>query len=242
VHPQVGLYDGFLLHSRTATALALHPGADGAAPAGSAIRADTSAKVIALQDEWTVAVAAAWLNRQIDSTAFRLWEVAGTGHIDRDSIAGTTDAVLRDLGFAPPVCTAPLNEAPLRWVVGAALVGLDAWIDRAMPPPHAPSFIDVATGSVLRDAYGNATGGVRLPQLDVPMATHTSVGNAGPGPCPVAGVSLPFDAATLGALYPTHGAYVSQFAHATNALRRAGFLLPLDAEGARSHATREALP
>ena len=46
------------------------------------------------------------------------------------------------------------------------------------------------------------------------------------------GVELdwPFDAATMQALYPTHGAYISAFAIATQRTLEGGFILP---EGAR---------
>jgi hypothetical protein len=197
--------------------------------------------VIALQDEWTLAVAAAWLNRQADSPIFRLWEVAGTGHVDRDNVVFTSPIVQRDLGFPPPVCVAPMNEAPLRYLVDTALNKLNAWIARGELPPHAASFIEVVGGAVVRDVYGNATGGIRLPQLEVPTATFSGVGNAGPDPCPVTGTTTPFDAQKLSSLYGTHGSYVSQFAKATNDLRRSGFLLEFDSQDAKTKAAQSGI-
>lgn len=238
IHPLARVFDGFLLHSRTAAPLPLGPGADGAAPVASIIRTDTNVPVIALQDEWSIAVAAAWRVRQPDTPTLRLWEVAGTGHLDRDAVEFTAPIIQRDLGFPSPVCVAPANAAPLRYLVDAALDRLDAWVARGEAAPHAPSSIDVAGGAVVRDGYANATGGIRLPQLDVPTATLSGAQNSGPGPCPVAGITIPFDAATLASLYGTHGAYVSRFVQAVDRLRLGGFLLDFDAADAKAKAAR----
>jgi hypothetical protein len=233
IHPLAGLYDGFLLHSQTAAPMAPHAGSGGAAPAGAAIRSDATSRVVAVQDEWTIAVAGAWLNRQPDSASFRLWEVAGTGHVDRDMMFGTAEAVQRDLGIPPPSCARPANELPLRWVVGAALRRLEEWVAFEAPPPGAP-WLDLEGSSLIRDAFGNATGGVRLPHLDVPTATHVGVGNGGPGPCAVSGISNPIDAAAMSALYGSDGALVSRFSQRLDSQRHAGFVLDFDAAEARS--------
>jgi hypothetical protein len=232
IQPLTNSFSGFLLHSRTATPLPLSSGVP--VPAASIIRNDTAVPVIAVQDEWSVATAGAWLNRQPDTAKFRLWEAAGTSHIDRDSLTFTKDIVMRDLGIPSPSCAFPPNEAPLRYLVDSAVVRLTKWIGGGEPPPQAPAFIQTAGGSVVRDAYGIAMGGVRLPQVEVPTARHSGVGNGGPEPCPVTGVTVQFDAQTLAGLYATDGSYRSQFVHATNALRRSGFLLDFDSEDAKA--------
>jgi hypothetical protein len=234
VQPIANVFDGFVLHSRTAGALPLFPGEAGTVPAGSIIRTDTAVPVISLQDEWTLAVGAAWLNRQADSSRFRLWEVAGTGHIDRDSTIFTAPIVQRDLGFPSPACALPMNEAPMRYLVDTAIVRLTEWIAGREPPPHAPSFVQLAGNSILRDAFGNAKGGIRLPQLEVPTASHSGVGNVGPGPCPVAGITTPLDPQVLSYLYPDYGSYRSKLVRAIEELQRSGFLLHVDAQDGRA--------
>jgi len=241
IHPLVGVYDGFLLHSRGVAALPLFPGAAGVVPATSVIRGDTTAPVLALEDEWSIGVAFAWLVRQPDTPNFRLWEAAGTGHIDSYEDSLTAPIVGHDLVFPPLQCALPLNQAPLHYLVNSALNKLSAWVAEGVPPPQAPSFIEVVNGAIVRDAYGNAKGGIRLPQLDVPTATLSGVGNAGPGSCPVGGVTTPFDAATLASLYPRHGSYVAQFVKATNELHRAGFLLDPDANDAKTRAAESGI-
>jgi Alpha/beta hydrolase domain len=236
IDPLVQVYDGFLLHSRGATPLPLFAGAGGAVPAASVIRSDTTAPVMALEDEWSISVAFAWLVRQPDNSNFRLWEIAGTAHIDSYEDLLTEPIVGHDLMFPPLQCALPENKAPLHYLVNSALNKLRAWITEGAPPPQAVSFIEVVNGAIVRDFYGNAKGGIRLPQLEVPTATLSGVGNAGPGSCPVAGVTTPFDAATLASLYPSHGSYVAQFVKATNELHRAGFLLDPDANDAKTRA------
>ena len=241
IHPLAEQYDGFLLHGRGVSGLPLDPDAGGAVPSAAIIRTDTTAPVLSLEDEWSVAVAFAWVVRQPDGPMFRLWEVAGTGHVDAYENSLVGPIVGHDLGFPPLVCAEPLNEAPHRYLANSAVDRLNAWVTNGSPPPHAPAFIQIVNAGVVRDAYGNAKGGIRLPQLEVPTATLTGPGNSGPGSCPVGGVTAPFDAATLHMLYPRHGSYVRRFVHATNDLQRAGFLLPPDAEDAKNRAAQSAV-
>ena len=70
--------------------------------------------------------------------------------------------------------------------------------------------------------------GIRLSQLEVPTATLSGVGNAGDGPCPVAGVTTPFDAATLASLYPTHYGYFNAVGKVDKANYIQGYILYAD--------------
>jgi hypothetical protein len=225
VDPLVQVYDGFLLHSRGAAALSLFPGTAGAVPATAVIRGDTTAPVMALADEWSIGVSAAWLVRQPDSANFRLWEVAGTGHVDSYEDALMESVLGHDFGFSPLQCALLENKAPLHYMVNSALNKLSAWVATGVAPAHAPSVIQVANGTIIRDAYGNAQGGIRLSQLEVPTATLTGHGNAGPGSCPVAGVTTPFDAATLASLYPVRYGYYNAVGKVDKANYIQGYLL-----------------
>jgi hypothetical protein len=67
------------------------------------------------------------------------------------------------------------------------------------------------------DQDGNVRGGLRSPYLDVP--TSTWYGNStGAWFCSIAGHEVPFDAALLKQLSPTHGAYVRAVAEDTRKL------------------------
>jgi hypothetical protein len=73
-------------------------------------------------------------------------------------------------------------------------------------PPHADP-ITVENGAGVVDEFGNVEGGLRSPYLDVPTSTWFG-SSTGASFCFIAGHEVPFDAARLAQLYPTHGAYV----------------------------------
>jgi Alpha/beta hydrolase domain len=97
------------------------------------------------------------------------------------------------------------------------------------------------------DANGNATAGVLVPDLKVPLATYTgwsdrSAGHAVGEGCLSAGSAIPLavnqaaqkggsdSRATLASLYKGRGDYQHQVADAAHALVDEGYLLPLDAD------------
>ncbi len=68
---------------------------------------------------------------------------------------------------------------------------------------------------------------MRLPQFAVPTSTESRENTGG---CrPLYGRSVPFDAATLKILYPTHADYVEKVRAATAAALNAGIMVPADA-------------
>ena len=67
----------------------------------------------------------------------------------------------------------------------------------------------VGTAPPVLDAYGNVTGGLRSPFVDVPTSTWYG-SSTGASFCFIAGHEVPFDDATLRSLYPTHGTYVRE--------------------------------
>jgi hypothetical protein len=101
---------------------------------------------------------------------------------------------------------------------------LDAWVKTGMPAPAAPRAEFDALGLPRRDAHGNALGGLRLPPLDVPVATYAAT------TCGLFGSTVAFDPVTLAQLYPSHDDYVTKMRAATDQTVAAGFLLPHDAE------------
>jgi hypothetical protein len=95
--------------------------------------------------------------------------------------------------------------------------------------------------TIERDEHGNARGGIRLPQLEAPVATLSGEPGGGPGFCSLFGFTTAFDAARLSSLYPTHQDYVNAFSKAADKLQREGFLLPADAKEAKAEASRSAV-
>ena len=244
VHPLADIYDGFLVHSRGGSGAPLSEPPQPALPAPDAlpIRDDLNVPVLTFQTETDLTFLGSYAARQPDSGRFRLWEVAGTAHADTYIVGvGSTDlgdspAVANLVLTAMPVpgfeAGMPINSGPQHFVLKAAVAALNEWVRRGTPPPSAPR-LEVSAGpplAIVRDAHGNALGGVRTPQVDVPIATLSGDGDGASLFALLFGHTAPFDAAKLAALYPDHQAYVSAFNAATDRAVRAGFILPPDAE------------
>lgn len=168
--------------------------------------------------------------RQPDSDVFHIYEIAGGSHGGREVLQRTGEVIARDVGgpVLPP-CGEPLNELRISPVHRSSLANLVRWIaDGTAPPPGR--LIELAgPREVVRDAHGNALGGVRLPPIEVPLRRFEPA-NLGPGPCVVGGASFPFDPPTLDVLYPNHGAYVHAVKQSAADNRRQGYLLKEDAK------------
>jgi hypothetical protein len=189
--------------------------------------------------------------QQADSPGFRLWEMAGTAHADDyeanvgagDAGTGSADMqALSDL-LNPPSsigggiisCNLPINTGEEHYVVDAAEYALNQWVTTGIPPASAPRLQvnSAGTGYVL-DVNGNVKGGIRTPAVQVPVATLSGLGNGGSTAqaafiCSLFGTTVPFSAAKLGTLYPTHAQFVAQWTAAAAADAAAGFIRPADA-------------
>jgi hypothetical protein len=100
-----------------------------------------------------------------------------------------------------------------------------------------------AADPIGRDEHGNARGGIRLPEVEAPTATldglRNDVAQAAPGAqnfCFLFGRTVPFDAATLKKLYPTHDAFVRKFSSAVDAIVRDGYWLKPEGDAAKAAA------
>lgn len=105
-----------------------------------------------------------------DLPAYRHYAVAGAAHI--------CDSIPAREGFpdppepgspAPPVAgTTPINWLP---IARAVFVAGDQWARKGVQPPASTTLKTDAQGNVLRDARGNALGGIRHPALEAGEAT-----------------------------------------------------------------------
>jgi hypothetical protein len=188
---------------------------------GGTVRADLGIPVFKVQSETEAAFAAAGLSTlQPDSDVHRLWQVAGAAHADRAFLDGVVANASRDsIPTTPPgLCTAPEgSQVRLYHVVSQAHDLLVRWIKKGTPPPTAPRIETVAPTpptAIARDALGLALGGIQHPDIDVPIALNTGQ-NGGPAFCVLFGSHVPFDDATLDALYPTRGHYISDIFFST---------------------------
>ena len=200
---------------------------------GGPFRGDLGVKKFRYLTETDLIVLGQAYLRQPDSDELRSWEVAGAAHFDYHSQAVTAPLVVRD--GIPPTPTncdlEPFSRVPFYYVGHAVLDHLVRWVKYDIPPPSAPPIEVDFSGPVpviVRDSYGNALGGIRLSQHDVPTATNTGY-NSGPVFCLLFGSYVPFDEATLAALYPYHLRYVLEVSKVTLKNLWAGYIVWQDA-------------
>lgn len=252
IDPLARSYDGFLVHSRFASAAPL----DGASifdesrassPDAVALRADLRAPVITVITETDLFGGPRegyYFARQPDTERLRVWEIPGAAHADNYTIQvapiDTGSAPIEDIvaAYAPTDMLMGqrlghyINFAPQHhYVVQTALAALDRWVRTGEPAPAAPP-ISVRDGDRPRpvlDANGLAEGGIRTPWVDVPTARTSGLGDAESVMAAIFGSGEPFDAATLRRLYPGGAAqYLDSFTAALDRAIESGFVLPDD--------------
>lgn len=240
-------------HSQSARYLAnyynsihpLHELIDGYVIRGSAtpVRKDLDVKMIRTMAEGDVrqysSTDAAHNGDEEETDYFRRWEVAGTSHVDLKQREAYVSTLTRDIGGVTPVeaVRPPFSHIPFHHVQNAAYEHMVNWIKTGQAPPIAPRLEWVSNTVKARDEFGNALGGIRLPEHEVPTAVNTG-DNTGPGFEFLFGSHEPFDEATLKKLYRNHGAYVSAINRATNVALKQGFILQKDAQITREKAAQ----
>jgi hypothetical protein len=183
-----------------------------------------------------------------DDPRYRLWEVAATAHsdyfigyqsvfgngprtadqppMDRAAYVELIDAA-GNYGQDPAplhaTCTVAGATMPMHYAASTALHQLDRWVRTGAAPPVTPRFAFDATGRLAKDEHGNTRGGIRMPPVEVPVASYQTTA------CGLGGITVPFTDAQLHALYPTFGDYQDRMGRATDRAVRQGWLLPPDA-------------
>lgn len=214
--------------------------------ADALVRTDLRVPVIRAQTETDMGSVASGFGvlalgaRQTDAEFFRYYEMAGTAHNivhENIDVAGT-GYTLEDF------CSGQINSFADGPVFGSKLYNamwdnMERQLELGVKMPSAEP-LTVVNGEIARDEFGNARGGLRLPELDVPIATYSPSNVADPAlpaflqqigalVCRLSGTVTPFDPALLRAKYPTVRSYQQKYNIRTNRLRDRGFLLREDA-------------
>ena len=235
VQPLAGIYEGFLIHSRGGSGVAISADATDALPAVAHVRDDLSVPVLQFETETDLFGLGFGPARQPDTDRLRTWEVAGTAHADQHTLdygfeSGRQWDPDTQLDFSS-LC-GRINDGPQTPVLRAALHGLVAWARDGTAPATAPAIELTADGSAIaRDVDGNALGGIRTPAVDAPVATLS--GDMAPGVsviCSLFGSTTSFSSAELADRYPTHDDYVAAVTASADAAVDAGHLLRVDAD------------
>ncbi|MFL6078089.1 MAG: alpha/beta hydrolase domain-containing protein [Mycobacteriales bacterium] len=240
LQPVDRLFDGFLVHSRKASAapISVAPQPQQPAPPVARTRTDLDVPVLTVETETEILAHLPTFPgldyvpaTQPDTNRFRLWEAPGTAHVDA-TLARLLAIEIGGPGATPQPCALPPNDGQESALMDAALAQLTRWIRTGVPAPSAPriTLIPGSTPTIARDADGNALGGIRTPALQAPTGTLTGSGNSGPtAQCDLEGTTTPFSPTRLHALYPTRATYLAAVTRAAANDVAAGFLLPADA-------------
>jgi hypothetical protein len=164
-------------------------------------------------------------DRRSDDSRYRHYEVAGAAHVALpppiDAARAPAKVIAAPAGqphFSPADCQASFppgshpNDFPLDLVQSAVFQNMYDWLERGIAPPPSSLIEADATGSAKLDGHGNALGGIRYPQVSVPVASY-GVGST--AACSLFGYTLPFDSEKCRALYGDQGTYVSRVRAAT---------------------------
>jgi len=213
IHPLHGVVDAFYL-----------------LVGGAGLRTDLDVKVFQYLSETDLGRGPA--RRMADSDNFRSWEVAGTAHSSYYSDQYRAPLVLRDFATDPwpAECTLPpYSRVRGYYVINAQYDWLVRWVRAGSAPPSAPKleFTAGEAPAIARDERGFALGGIRLPEIEAPIALNAGA-NSGATFCTLYGTHQPFDAATLNELYPSHLSYVRAVLASARRNQRAGYI-PRDA-------------
>jgi len=169
--------------------------------------------------------AAVFNTLQPDTDMMRTWHVTGTTHSDWQSMIVRYPELIRDQPTAALVDTCAQgptrSRIPERYTWAAATQHLVDWARSGVLPPTADPLFTPA-GTMERDGFGNALGGLRLAPVEVPIARAV----AG---CGLNGIYEPFDTATLNSLYPDRDSYLVPFRAAAEQNVADGYVLAADA-------------
>jgi hypothetical protein len=182
------------------------------------IRDDLPAPILIMLSE--TEARAARVPPQPDSRWLRVWEIAGAVHGSACDTGYRPDVSGRD-GIRDPIGTGDAKMVRFMPVMEAAGLALIRWAEGGLPLPRQPRLVrgkDIRT--IETDANGNALGGVRLPEMQVPIATFETKSS------PARGVRTPFPPEKLKALYPNKDFYVNAVKAAVDECLLRDVLLP----------------
>lgn len=179
------------------------------------------------------------------SDRFRLYELAGVGHMNTRYPPYNDPAMWQQVATAGAVATdARMNSLPHNELFNMALSRLVRWVADGVAPPRAERIEVGPDGYFVTDDHGNSRGGVRCAQMDVPRARYFSSPRDAEGKPSfgVVGHEVPLDHDTLKHLYSDHADYEKRFNARLDELIAQGWFLAEDAEDSRTEAATAAVP
>jgi len=216
LHRRHRLMDGYALTVWEGRAPDLMDGPISLGGARTVIRDDLEVPVVVVNSEFEAL--ALHLAGAVDSEWTRHWEVAGTPH-------GVTQRseLPNGRGWKP-------NTLRFNPVAESAIRHVRRWVAEGRRAPSFPR-IEIDEGRpprIRRDAHGNAIGGIRLPELEAPVAEYRGMAT-GTGLPPLFGAARPFTDDELSVVYPSRQPLEAQWGRAVEDLVASEAIRPQDA-------------
>ena len=185
IQPLSHAFDGFLAVGRGALGAPIGAGLVAFSPFPALIRTDLTTPFLQIETEGDIEELGFAYARQPDNAHLRTWELAGAAHIDLHEGLYEGATIAREVPSLPPpncVFGVPFNGGTLPDNMGvfeledSALVALHKWITQGVAPPSGNQITTTPFFNIVeRDQYGNALGGIRLPDINVPTETYTAI-------------------------------------------------------------------
>ncbi|MEY4760325.1 MAG: hypothetical protein RLZZ200_181 [Pseudomonadota bacterium] len=164
-----------------------------------------------------------WMRRSdgdAEDDVYRLYEIAGMGHAGPFPAGQPSSLDAKIAGIdasADVVCLEPASTFPAGLAMNAIWQQLDELLVDGKALSSVPRIETGEAGVVRVDTLGNAIGGWRLPQLDLPLAVYRATNRARPdapaaqGLCALTPMMRRLEPAKLKALYGNRATYLKKF-------------------------------
>ena len=165
----------------------------------------------------------------------RVYEIPGATHDTRYSLVDyyETDSSVVKAGVKPEYegIHAYANNYPYDFPMNAAYDHFFRWVETKTAPPRLPRIETVASQESVKDALGNAKGGMRSVFIDLPTCRYRVCSTMKDGrKNPLFGYEEPYSAALLKELYGTLEHYRELAQKLTERHVRQGYVLEEDAQ------------
>ena len=252
-HSRDHVFEGFLLRGRGYGGTPVRGDGIINGPRPAPIRSDVDVPVLMVQQEGDLLGLNSLYERQDDGPNFRLWEVAGGAHGGADMMARLLVRV-ETMGVTLPAYAVFVGRPTCirtSCVDAMAYRALRRWVTTGELPPVAPRIeLTQAPGKprpmwrtlddsvIARDEHGNARGGIRLPDIEVPLARWYGATKKNR----LGGADEAFDLAKVRSLYSSHDDYVAKIEESVDRLVTAGFISQEAAEDFIDEAKASGVP
>lgn len=217
------IYDGYLSAAGMQFAVPINqcaaplPGTD---PRRAVMPRDVPFVAVTTETDFNLAPTLRRADSDAPEDVFRLYEIPGAAHAGPWPAGMPTAASLQIAGVAAPageLCVDPPSDFPAGLAFNAIWLQYAELLATGRPMLILPRIETLPDDGPRRDEAGNASGGWRLPQLEVPLARYAGhnmprdASERAVAACARTGAKFSFDAAKLKSLHQDRAGYLNRF-------------------------------